>query len=66
MSPAADLLGVKLVSARFQALWGDISDNAWATVNSTISRSFPKPTTGKVAVKVINHYGDEVMKVIQT
>ena len=46
-----------------RALKADISDEAWATVNSTISRPFPKPTTGKVAVKVINHYGDEVMKV---
>jgi len=28
-----------------------------------VSRPFPRPTTGKVAAKVINHYGDEVMKV---
>ncbi len=46
-----------------RALRADISDEAWATVNSTISRPFPRPSTGKVAVKVINHYGDEVMKV---
>jgi adenine-specific DNA-methyltransferase len=46
-----------------RALRADISDEAWATVNSNISRPFPSPTTGKVAVKVINHYGDEVMKV---
>ena len=46
-----------------RALRADISDEAWATVNSTISRPFPRPTTGKVAIKVINHYGDEVMKV---
>ena len=46
-----------------RALKADISDEAWATVNSTISRSFPKPKSGKVAIKVINHYGDEVMKV---
>jgi adenine-specific DNA-methyltransferase len=31
--------------------------------NSTISRSFPRPEKGKIAVKVINHYGDEVLKV---
>ena len=46
-----------------RALRADISDEAWATVNSTVSRPFPRPTTGKIAVKVINHYGDEVMKV---
>ena len=47
-----------------RALRADISDEAWATVNSTVSRPFPRPTTGKIAVKVINHYGDEVMKVV--
>jgi adenine-specific DNA-methyltransferase len=46
-----------------RALRADISDEAWATVNSNVSRPFPRPTTGRVAVKVINHYGDEVMKV---
>ena len=39
-------------------------DEAWGTVNSTVSRPFPKPKSGKVAIKVINHYGDEVMKVV--
>ncbi len=47
-----------------RALKADISDEAWATVNSTVSRPFPKPKTGKLAIKVINHYGDEVMKVL--
>ena len=47
-----------------RALRADISDDAWATVNSTISRPFPRPSTGKIAVKVINHYGDEVVKVL--
>ena len=47
-----------------RALKADISDEAWATVNSTTSRPFPRPKSGKIAVKVINHYGDEVMKVI--
>jgi hypothetical protein len=42
----------------------DISDEAWGTVNSTVSRPFPKPKSGKVAIKVIDHYGDEVMKVV--
>lgn len=31
----------------------------------TESRPFPVPDTGKIAVKVINHYGDEVMKVFE-
>jgi adenine-specific DNA-methyltransferase len=47
-----------------RALRVDISDETWATVNSTVSRRFPRPTKGKVAIKVINHYGDEVMKVL--
>jgi len=46
-----------------RALKADISDEAWSTVNSTLSRPFPEPKSGKVAIKVINHYGDEVMKV---
>ena len=46
-----------------KALKADTSDEAWAKVNSTISRPFPRLLTGKIAVKVINHYGDEVMKV---
>ena len=48
-----------------RALRADISDEAWATINSKVSpRTFPRPRTGKAAVKVINHYGDEVMKVL--
>ena len=47
-----------------RALRADISDEAWDTLNKTVSRPFPRPETGKVAVKVINHYGDEVMKVL--
>jgi adenine-specific DNA-methyltransferase len=47
-----------------RALKADISEEAWSTINSTVSRPFPRPKTGRVAVKVINHYGDEVMKVI--
>jgi adenine-specific DNA-methyltransferase len=48
-----------------KALKADISPEAWDSINSTISRPFPRPTTGRVAVKVINHYGDEVMKVFR-
>jgi adenine-specific DNA-methyltransferase len=47
-----------------RALRADISDEAWASVNSTVSRSFPRPRSGKIAIKVINHYGDEVLKVV--
>ena len=38
---------------------------AWATLNSDISRPFDKPKRGRIAVKVINHLGDEVMKVFR-
>ena len=47
-----------------KALKADIKEDAWDDLYSTISRPFSKPKTGKIAVKVINHYGDEVMKVI--
>jgi adenine-specific DNA-methyltransferase len=48
-----------------RALKADIAEEAWASLYSTTSRPFPKPDTGKIAVKVINHYGDEVMKVYE-
>lgn len=48
-----------------KVLKADISEEVWEELYSTISRPFPKPKTGKIAVKVINHYGDEVMKVLQ-
>lgn len=47
-----------------KALRADIPMEVWDELYSTTSRPFPKPKTGKIAVKVINHYGDEVMKVI--
>jgi adenine-specific DNA-methyltransferase len=47
------------------ALKADIDPEAWASLHSTVSRPFPKPETGKIAVKVINDYGDEVMKVFE-
>jgi adenine-specific DNA-methyltransferase len=46
-----------------KALRADIDETAWSTLYSTISRPFEPPSTGKIAVKVINHYGDEVMRV---
>jgi adenine-specific DNA-methyltransferase len=46
-------------------LKAEINEAAWATLNSDTSRAFPKPTSGRIAVKVINHLGDEVMKVFR-
>ncbi|BBL77518.1 site-specific DNA-methyltransferase [Methylomagnum ishizawai] len=46
-----------------KALKADIDEAAWEALYSTKSRPFPKPETGKIAVKVINHYGDEAVKV---
>lgn len=44
-------------------LKAEIDAEAWASLNSDTSRPFDRPTTGRIAVKVINHLGDEVMKV---
>lgn len=44
-------------------LKAEINQEAWDTLNSDISRPFEKPKNGRIAVKVINHLGDEVMKV---
>ena len=44
-------------------LKAEIDEEAWSTLNSDISRPFDKPKSGRIAVKVINHLGDEVMKV---
>ncbi|HEY9285135.1 MAG TPA: site-specific DNA-methyltransferase [Pyrinomonadaceae bacterium] len=46
-------------------LKAEIIEEAWATLNSDTSRPFDKPKSGRVAVKVINHLGDEVMKVFR-
>jgi adenine-specific DNA-methyltransferase len=46
-----------------RALRAEIDESAWSSLYSTVSRPFPRPTTGRIAVKVINHYGDEVLKV---
>ena len=45
------------------ALKAEIDEEAWATLYRDKSRPFPRPDTGRFAVKVINHFGDEVMKV---
>ncbi|MBS4023398.1 MAG: site-specific DNA-methyltransferase [Dethiobacter sp.] len=46
-------------------LRAEINEDAWSTLNSDISRPFDKPGSGRIAVKVINHLGDEVMKVFR-
>jgi adenine-specific DNA-methyltransferase len=46
-----------------RTLKADIDEDAWASLHRTESRPFPHPDTGKIAVKVINDYGDEVMKI---
>ncbi len=45
------------------ALKAEIDEAAWATLYRATSRPFTRPATGRIAVKVINHFGDEVMKV---
>jgi adenine-specific DNA-methyltransferase len=46
-----------------RALRAEVDESAWSALYSTRSLPFEPPSTGKIAVKVINHYGDEVMKV---
>ena len=48
-----------------RTLKADIDETAWEEMNSTVSRPFPKPASGRICVKVINHFGDEVQKVFQ-
>jgi len=52
-------------SALKTTLKAEIDPEAWATLNSDTSRPFEKPKSGRIAVKVINHLGDEVMKVFK-
>ncbi len=52
-------------SALKTTLKAEIDADAWATLRSDTSRPFEKPKKGRIAVKVINHLGDEVMKVFK-
>jgi len=52
-------------SALKTTLKAEINEEAWSTLHSDTSRPFDKPSTGRIAVKVINHLGDEVMKVFR-
>ena len=46
-------------------LRAEIDPETWSTLHSDTSRPFPKPASGRIAIKVINHLGDEVMKVFR-
>lgn len=46
-----------------RALRADVDEEAWQALYTTVSRPFDPPATGRIAVKIINHYGDEVLKV---
>jgi adenine-specific DNA-methyltransferase len=46
-------------------LKAEINEEAWASLHSDTSRPFDKPKSRRIAVKVINHLGDEVMKVFR-
>jgi adenine-specific DNA-methyltransferase len=52
-------------SALKTTLKAEINEEVWNTLNSDTSRAFSKPKSGRIAVKVINHLGDEVMKVFK-
>jgi adenine-specific DNA-methyltransferase len=47
------------------ALRAEIDEAAWSTLYREVSRPFARPQSGRIAVKVINHFGDEVMKVFR-
>lgn len=48
-----------------RGLRADIDEGAWSSLCSTVSRPFDKPESGKIAIKVLNRYGDEVLKVFE-
>ena len=52
-------------SALKTTLKAEIDKEAWDTLNSDTSRPFDRPKSGRIAVKVINPLGDEVMKVFR-
>lgn len=57
--------GQKPYESLAKTLRSEIDAEAWATIYSTVSRPFDPPETGKIAVKIINHYGDEVLQVYE-
>jgi adenine-specific DNA-methyltransferase len=52
-------------SALKTTLKAEINADAWTALHSDTSRPFDTPKSGRIAVKVINHLGDEVMKVFR-
>jgi len=48
-----------------KTLKAEIDESVWDSLYATVSRPFAPPKTGKIAIKVINHYGDEVLKVYE-
>ena len=48
-----------------RALRSEIDESAWERLSRTESLPFAVPASGKIAVKVINHYGDEVLQVYE-
>jgi adenine-specific DNA-methyltransferase len=48
-----------------KTLKAEIDEATWASLYGTVSRPFDPPKSGKIAIKVINHYGDEVLKVYE-
>jgi len=46
-----------------KSLQAEVDEGAWAALYRNESRPFPRPKRGQIAVKVISHYGDEVLKV---
>ncbi|WBB50941.1 site-specific DNA-methyltransferase [Verrucosispora sp. WMMA2044] len=57
--------GLDPYSRLHKALRAQIDESAWESLYGHRSRPFPRPGSGKIAVKVVNHYGDEVVKVYE-
>lgn len=47
------------------ALKTEVDADAWAMLSRTESRPFPAPKSGRIALRIINHYGDEAVRVFQ-
>jgi adenine-specific DNA-methyltransferase len=45
------------------ALRAEIDEGEWSRLYNAVSQPFDPPKSGKIAVQVINHFGDEVLKV---